>query len=210
MQPASLAGAQLDRYYHVCALFHDRDEEYRVLASFYREGLDWGEKALHIIHPTWEAEHRRRLQAEGLDMSAAVDRGQLELASCYDLYLQNGAFDKDRMLGMVDAAIAAGKAAGYPRSRIMGNMGWVFEDHPGSDQLIEYEVEVNAVLQRTQQPAVCVYDVHQLTGSMMVDLVRAHPLTLIGGIVHENPFFTPPEEFLAELAARRRPTRSAA
>ena len=139
-----------------------------------------------------------------------MGRGQLELASCYDLYLQNGRFDKDRMLGMVDAAIAAGKAAGYPRSRIMGNMGWVFEDHPGSDQLIEYEVEVNAVLQRTQQPAVCVYDVHQLTGSMMVDLLRAHPLTLIGGIVHENPFFTPPDEFLDELAARRRATRSAA
>jgi hypothetical protein len=210
MRPASLAGARLDRYYHVCALFNDRDEEYRVLTSFYREGLEWGEKALHIINPAWEAEHRRRLQAEGLDTSAALDRGQLELASCYDLYLQNGAFDKDRMLGMVDAAIAAGKAAGYPRSRIMGNMGWVFEDHPGSDQLIEYEVEVNAVLQRTQQPAVCVYDVHQLTGAMMVDLLRAHPLTLIGGVVHENPFFTPPEQFLDELAARRRTIRSAA
>jgi hypothetical protein len=209
LQHASLAGARLDRYYHVCALFNDRDEEYRVLASFYREGLEWGEKALHIVHPDWQPEHVRRLEAHGIDTKAFIDRGQLELASCYDLYLQNGTFDKDRMLRMVDAAIAAGKVAGFPRSRIMGNMGWVFENRPGSDQLIQYEVEVNEVLQRTQQPAVCVYDVHQLTGSMMMDLLRAHPLTLVGGTVHENPFFTPPDVFLKELA-RRRSARQAA
>ena len=38
----------------------------------------------------------------------------------------------------------------------------------------------------------------------------AHPLTLVGGTVHENPFFTPPDIFRQELAARRRPAPSAA
>jgi hypothetical protein len=30
-------------------------------------------------------------------------------------------------------------------------------------------------------------------------------MILIGGIVHENPFFVPPDEFLRELRERRSP-----
>ena len=41
--------------------------------------------------------------------------------------------------------------------------------------------------------------------SMMMDLLRTHPLTLIGGVVQENPFFTPPAEMLKELRARKVP-----
>lgn len=210
MDHASLAGTKLDRYFHVCALFHDRDEEYRVLGSFYREGLDWGEKELHIINPALRDEHVRRLEELGIDARRYVDGGQLDLVSCYDVYLQNGAFNKDQMLTAVDAVLAAGIQAGYPRTRIMGNMGWAFESHPGSEQLIEYEVQVNEVLARTRQPAICVYDIGQLTGSMMIDILRAHPLTLVGGTVHQNPFFMPPDEFLRVLAARRQAGRAAA
>jgi hypothetical protein len=37
---------------------------------------------------------------------------------------------------------------------------------------------------------------------MMMDLLRTHPLTLVGGVVQENPFYTPPREMLEELRAR--------
>jgi len=33
--------------------------------------------------------------------------------------------------------------------------------------------------------------------------MRTHPLTIIGGIIQENPFFVPPDEFLRELRERR-------
>ena len=33
--------------------------------------------------------------------------------------------------------------------------------------------------------------------------MRTHPMLIIGGILHENPFFVPPEEFLQELRTRR-------
>ncbi len=95
-----------------------------------------------------------------------------------------------------------GRDAGYKRLRIMGNMDWVFTDLPGSDKLIEYEAEVNEVLSRNRQPAVCVYDISKLSGGMMMDLLRTHPLTLIGGIVQENPFYTEPARMLEELRAK--------
>jgi hypothetical protein len=33
--------------------------------------------------------------------------------------------------------------------------------------------------------------------------LRTHPTVLIGGILHENPFFVPPDDFLRELRERQ-------
>jgi len=37
-----------------------------------------------------------------------------------------------------------------------------------------------------------------------MDILRTHPMVIIGGIVQENPFFVPPDEFLCELRERAR------
>jgi hypothetical protein len=39
--------------------------------------------------------------------------------------------------------------------------------------------------------------------------MRTHPMIIIGGILQENPFFVPPDEFLRELRERHI-TRNAA
>jgi hypothetical protein len=36
----------------------------------------------------------------------------------------------------------------------------------------------------------------------MMDLLRTHPLTLINGVVQENPFYTPASEMIEELRNR--------
>jgi hypothetical protein len=41
----------------------------------------------------------------------------------------------------------------------------------------------------------------------MMDVLRTHPLVIIGGFLHENPFFVPPDELLGELRARDGSTR---
>jgi hypothetical protein len=35
-----------------------------------------------------------------------------------------------------------------------------------------------------------------------MDIMRTHPMVIVGGILHENPFFVPPDEFLEELRLR--------
>lgn len=82
-------------------------------------------------------------------------------------------------------------------------MNWALGELPGSEDIIEYEAQVNEVLSRNRQPAVCVYDTSKLSGGMLMDLLRTHPLTLVDGVVQENPFFTPPAEMLAEVKARK-------
>lgn len=39
-----------------------------------------------------------------------------------------------------------------------------------------------------------------------MDILRTHPMAIIGGTLQENPFYVPPDQFLNELRARRQGT----
>ncbi len=53
------------------------------------------------------------------------------------------------------------------------------------------------------------YDTAKFGGDMIVDIVRTHPVVLVGGVLQENPFYVPPDEFLAELRSREERSRAA-
>lgn len=200
--PLTIAGTPMDAY-HVCAFFNSRDEEYEALNPFYAQAIANGEKNFHIVDPALVDDHRARLEASGIDTRHCEACGQLEVVSWPDAYLDNdGRFDKVRMLALVDRLTGSGRDAGFSRLRIMGNMDWAFGDTPNAPDLIGYEAEVNEIIERNRQPAVCVYDMAKLSGAMLMDVLRTHPLTLINGIVQENPFFTPPSEMIKELEFR--------
>jgi hypothetical protein len=49
----------------------------------------------------------------------------------------------------------------------------------------------------------CVYDLNRHSGSVVMDILRTHPMVIIGGVLQENPLYMPPDEFLAELRQRK-------
>ncbi|MDR5756465.1 MEDS domain-containing protein [Caballeronia sp. LZ035] len=201
--PITIAGTPMDAF-HVCAFFDSRDEEYDALNPFYKQAIENGEKNFHIVDPALIDDHRARLEASGIRTHDCEACGQLEVVTWPEAYLDGeGSFNKDRMLAMVDRLTGSGRDAGFSRLRIMGNMDWAFGDTPTVPDLIAYEAEVNEIIERNRQPAVCVYDMAKLTGAMLMDVLRTHPLTLINGIVQENPFFISPSEMIKELDLRK-------
>ncbi|WP_232078095.1 MEDS domain-containing protein [Burkholderia sp. THE68] len=191
--------------YHVCAFFNSRDEEYDALNPFYKQAVENGEKNFHIVDPANLADHEARLETAGIDVEECEACGQLEVITWPEAYLDDeGRFNKDRMLALVDRLTGSGRDKGFTRLRIMGNMDWAFGETPNAPELIAYEAEVNEIIERNRQPAVCVYDMAKLSGAMLMDVLRTHPLTLINGIVQENPFFIRPSEMIKELESRKR------
>ena len=47
------------------------------------------------------------------------------------------------------------------------------------------------------------------TIGVLNDALRTHPVVIIGGVLQENPFFIPPDQFLLEIKDRRPLRRSA-
>jgi hypothetical protein len=75
---------------------------------------------------------------------------------------------------------------------------------PGVHDIVEYESKLNRLLDKYPvHTAICAYDLNKHSGSVVMDILRTHPLVLVGGIIQENPLYVPPEQFLEELKARR-------
>jgi hypothetical protein len=51
------------------------------------------------------------------------------------------------------------------------------------------------------------YDLSRFGADVVMDILRTHPQVIIGGTLHENSFYTPPDEFLRELQGRDRDAR---
>ncbi len=201
--PISLAGAQLGEVRHVCAFFNNADEEYRVLLPFIKDGFECGDKAVHVVNPNQRHDHLRRLASVGIDPAAAEQSGQLEVRINTEAYLREGHFDKDRMLAVFEQ-MASGNAKGsFPLSRICCRMDWAMEDRSYIDDLVEFESRVNDVWRRHDDAVICTYHLGKFGGDTVVDIMRTHPMVIIGGILRRNPFFVPPEEFLPDLRERR-------
>jgi hypothetical protein len=198
------AGSNLGQHRHICAFFNDLDEEHRVLRPFFREGLDRGEKAVHIVDADKRQDYLIRLTEAGINVQEGMDTGRLDVLPWTDMYVRDRRFDQDAMLASVEELIQSSAAAGYPRVRLVGHhMDWLFLDQPAVNNLVEYEARLNHVLSRYDAPVICNYDMSKFSASVAMDIMRTHPLVIIGGLLRENPFFVPPEQFLLELQERR-------
>jgi hypothetical protein len=202
------AGGSLGQHRHICAFFNGLDEEHRVLRSFIKEGFERGDKAFHIVDPDRWEDHLRWLAEAGIDVGQAMGTGQLELRRWQDAYLRGDRFDQDAMLALIEEVLQSATASGYPLTRLMGGTGWALLDKPGVDDLVEYETRLNYVLAKYDDPVICTYDLSKFSASVVMDIMRTHPVVIVGGILQENPFFVPPDQFLLEIRERRRSARA--
>jgi len=201
-QPVRLAGSTLSRSCHVCAFFHSKEEEYRVLMPFIKEGFQRGDRAFHVVDPKHRAEHLRRLQTAGIDVAAAETKGQLEVRRWQEAYIKDDYFDQYRMIETIKEALDPAKKQPGKLTRLVANMEWALEDLPGVHDIVEYETRLNHVLPEYDDPVVCTYDLSRFDARVVMDIMRTHPMVIVGGILQENPFYVPPDQMLKELKER--------
>jgi MEDS: MEthanogen/methylotroph, DcmR Sensory domain len=197
------AGTPLGRQRHICAFFNGAEEEHRVLRSFITDGFDRGERAFHIVDPELREEHLKGLAEAGIDVPQVIATGQLEVLPWREAYLRGDRFDQEAMLALIEEVLQSGATSGYPLTRLLAHMEWALLDKPGVDDLVEYETRLNYVLPKYDDPVICTYDLTKFGSSVAMDIMRTHPVVIIGGVLQENPFFVPPDQFLLEIRERR-------
>jgi hypothetical protein len=201
-RPIPFAGSSLRDYRHVCAFFSSSEEEYGTLLPFIRDGLTSGERAYHVLPAKYRDEHLDRLRSAGIDVADAQRRRQLEVALTEGTYLRGGRFDKDAMTELIQEALTTGATLGFPLTRLVAHAETVLQDWSSVNEWIEYEMRLNDVLPRYDDPVICAYDANLLNGSIAFDILRTHPVAIVGGVLHENPFFARPQQFFRELRGR--------
>jgi hypothetical protein len=199
----SLAGREIGCSCHACAFFHTEEQFYKVLLPFIREGMNAGDRAVHIVDPAKRDRHVQRLVAAGIDAQRSQDAQQLEVRRWEEAYLREGHFDQDAMLALIQEVLEEGRRQEFPMTRLVANMEWALEDRPGVRDLVEYESRLNYILPNYDDTVVCTYDLGRFSASAVMDILRTHPMVIVGDVLQENPFYMPPDQLLPELASRR-------
>jgi len=197
-----LCGQDIDKPGHICAFFSSREQEYETLVPYFREGVDADEHILMVLDAHRLDDHRSRLQRAGIGAYA-----HLATASSEETYLAEGRFDIEKMAGFVEDTLRAAQAEGR-RVRTAGWMDWLHRDAPGTDRVMEYEARMNTLVPNFDCTFMCVYDIANLTGAMVVDIMATHPYVVLNRNVRQNPFYVPPDVYLKQRIARSEASES--
>ena len=68
----NLARSTVNCRCHVCAFFNSRDDEYKVMLPFIKEGFDVGDRAVYILDKNQRSERLQRLASTLQESKQAV------------------------------------------------------------------------------------------------------------------------------------------
>jgi hypothetical protein len=168
------------------------------MAPFYREGLDQGEEVISVVAADRYADHCRRLETHGIDVSKATEDGLLHLLTADEWYMKGGPFGASRMYELVHGSLAELQRKGR-RARGAGVMDWAVRGDVDTRELMEYESRVNFLIDTYDATLLCLYDINEISGRMLMELLSTHPYIIYGRELRENPYYVQPLERLREV-----------
>jgi hypothetical protein len=178
---------------HICAFFRGIPERDEILVPFLMEGLSAGDKCTCIIDDGVEGVRTALGVAQG-----SAGAGQLDIGPSKDAYLRRGTFSTQDMLDFWEESVGAALGEqGFPFARSAGETTWTLRELPDLHDFMTYEAELNRFLPRYPQVIMCLYDLDQFGGQILVDILKTHPKVLMGSTVLENLYYLEPDEFLA-------------
>lgn len=206
--PIPFGRSMLREHRHVCAFFSSAVEEYDALLPFICDGINCGQRAFHVLPAQHREDHLKRLRNAGIDVENTMKSRQLEVALPEETYLKAGRFNQDAMLALVQETLKDGSALGFPLTRMIAHAEVVLDDWKSGNEFVEYEMRLNEFLPNYDDPVICTYDANLLTAPFAVDILRTHPVVIVGNILIENSFFTSPQDFIREVRSRTGPSQS--
>ncbi len=203
-EPVSLGfgGVSVPLGSHLSALYRNRKEKLAVIVPFIKTGLEQRAKCIYVIDEETRGGLEQALRGAGVDTGAALSSGQLSILTSEETYLSQGYFTPEKMLDFYGTALHTAIQEGYGEVRITGEMTWALQKMPGVERVIEYEAKLDKAFNTYPHITICQYNIARVTGDFILDVLKAHPDCILGGVLIHNHFYQPPEVFLKELRER--------
>ncbi len=174
---------------HVCAMHQSPDAVLGVLASAFAAGLARGERCVLVAPEASATEVRRLSRGGGADVEGIEGEALLFLTDRDPLLANGGSeFDPDHLLDAIKGLFTATVEAGYKGLRLSADVPWLTRDVPGGERAMEFEAKADELVNVPGVPllAICQYRLGDLDPEDSLAILERHPLTLVGGRVHQN------------------------
>jgi hypothetical protein len=200
---------------HVCQFYSQPSETIHTAGPLVRDGLRGTDKCYVAAAPARHDDLTKVLRAARLDVDSAIASGQLTLVSARDDLLANERFDPYHLLATHQALIARSLAEGWHLVRAVIDMEWLARGTATAEQLLKYEAAADAVFTFQERPIVALlqYNYSELPGELVVELLKLHPIAVVGKFIKRNPYYVNAEEYMVKIIRRgqqRRPSHAPA
>ncbi|QEN04057.1 hypothetical protein EW093_04845 [Thiospirochaeta perfilievii] len=180
---------------HMCLVFTDENERVESLLKFLLSGLLGRERSSCFSENITEDELYKFFKDNNILYKEERDQNKISLSPTNKVYFPNGAFEPEKMLGLLKGFFIESMDLGFSSCRVIGEMEPLVESIPGGDRLLEYESKVTLLVREYPITCICQYDANRFSGSTIMDVLKVHPKMVVNGSVVHNPFYIEPEEF---------------
>ena len=191
---------------HICSAYENREEQLTVALHYIAEGLARNERCLYAAEsqPALDT-FRDALGGHGFDARALERAGSLLMLTKQTAHLQGGRFDCEQMLAMLNEAVEAALNDGYVGLRTCGDMSWLLDEAPGTEQAVEYEALLNEFFASVRATGMCQYDSSRLPEGLLNHALETHTSVVAGGRHRANPYYrkSDPARFADKINAIR-------
>ena len=181
---------------HLCQIYETEEEHRNLLTPYLIQGLRNNEKVFYIVDTHTAEVILEYLNSEGFNPNPYLDSGQFSIITRNEAYVKEGNFDPDHMIELLRSETEKAIKEGYGALRVTGEMTWALRGLPGSEKLIEYEAKLNDFFPGSKALAICQYDRNQFSPEILLNILKTHPIAVIGTEICDNPFYVPAKAFL--------------
>ncbi len=182
---------------HICSIYENTAEQQAVVVAFLVAGLAQGERCVYIADNRTVDEIVPALAAAGVNVARERQRGALRMMTPQDTYVRNGEFVPKSMIDLIHRLETEALADGFSGLRLTSEPTWTFGPEPACDRLIEYEALLNDWPTNSRSIILCQYHQSRFGASCIHEVLRTHPVSILGDQVYTNPYFEPPELVLS-------------
>lgn len=187
---------------HICQLYSKVTEIPGVTARLIRVGLAAHEKCMFAAAPAQVKEMRDELVKLQVDVDSLLASGQLVLIEEREQFLANGKrFDPYFLLSSHQTFIAQALRESWKAVRISIDMTWLSKDIATPEMLLKYEAASDAVFTFQNAPIIALmhYDYSKLMPSLVVEMLKLHPIAVVGKYIRRNPYYLNSEQYMLKI-----------
>jgi PAS domain S-box-containing protein len=158
---------------HFCLFYETRADLLETLVSYCKAGLENQEFCLWVVAEPFTGEDARHALKRAVpDLDQYLADQSIEIVAARDWYLQDGAFDLNRVISGWNEKLARASARGYAGVRVTGDTTWL-EKKDWKD-FCEYEESLNQAIAGQRLAVLCTYPLAACGAAEILDVVRTH------------------------------------
>jgi DcmR-like sensory protein len=192
-------GLQATMGAHICGIYAGERQRDEIVLPFLEAGLRAGDKCMCIVDSVEPAQIVAGLDPE-LDPRHRADVNQLVVMRAAHVFCRSGKFSASETIAFWKVALSE---AMYDNRFEMVRAVDTWSQHDvvvDPEEHLLLESQMDQIIPLYRQVVLCLYDLEQFGSALIFNLLRTHPLLLLGGLLLENPYYMTADKLMSSAA----------